>query len=171
MKEAGNFLISSFFSKDQDWRTISLGSFAHQSRPSEAREALVAYQEIQERRLTPPPWLDQLRSKFRNIVRAGAAPMCTKKKFQKYLPKKYGCVTYLQPCVFNERALRDETSGRVFLCSFSLTCAIFRSALSIAAMQRHPILIINSYLILTVKVKMQNTFSAKDLKKMTISVP
>ena len=69
--------------------------------------------------------------------------MCTKKKFQKYLPKKYGCVTYLQPCVFNERALRDETSGRVFLCSFSLTCAIFRSALSIAAMQRHPILIVN----------------------------
>ena len=127
----------------------------NQSRPSEAREALVAYQEIQERRLTPPPWLDQLRSKFRNIVRAGAAPMCTKKKFQNYLPKKYGCVTYLQPCVLNERALRDEASGRglaikasqppstiMFLCSFSLTCAIFRSALSIAAMQRHPILIL-----------------------------
>ena len=90
---------------------VNIKMLNYQSRPSEAREALVAYQEIQERRLTPPPWLDQLRSKFRNIVRAGAAPMCTKKKFQKYLPKKYGCVTYLQPCVFNERALRDEASA------------------------------------------------------------
>ena len=88
----------------------------NQSRPSEAREALVAYQEIQERRLTPPPWLDQLRSKFRNIVRAGAAPMCTKKKISKIFAQKvWLCNLPSALCFQRASAARRDERPRVLM--------------------------------------------------------